>query len=82
MLKSIFIVLLIFSACSFRYFYFGFSFVSTELQIRKETLVYPSMSFISEFGGSLGLFVGFSFLTAWDFFNFLFEESKFVKNYL
>ena len=35
----------------------------------KESLVYPTMSFISELGGSLGLFVGFSILTIWDYFN-------------
>ena len=33
--------------------------------------VYPTVSFIAELGGSLGLFVGFSFLTFWDCLDFL-----------
>ena len=33
---------------------------------RKELLVYPLSSFIAEFGGTLGLFLGFSFLVIWD----------------
>ena len=33
---------------------------------RKEVEVYPVESFISEFGGALGLFVGFSFMMIWD----------------
>ena len=35
---------------------------------RKEVEVYPLESFISEFGGALGLFVGFSFMMIWDIF--------------
>ena len=33
-----------------------------------EDWVYPELSFIAEFGGSLGLFLGLSFLGLWDFF--------------
>ena len=33
---------------------------------RREVEVYPLESFISEFGGALGLFVGFSFMMVWD----------------
>ena len=44
---------------------FGFS--STTLTLKQETLVYPTESFIAEVGGSLGLFVGFSFLNLWDY---------------
>ena len=33
---------------------------------RREVEVYPLESFISEFGGALGLFVGFSFMMIWD----------------
>ena len=44
---------------------FGYS--SNSLTIKKEALVYPFMSFFAELGGSLGLFLGFSFLTIWDF---------------
>ena len=31
-----------------------------------EDWVYPELSFIAEFGGALGLFVGFSFYMIWD----------------
>ena len=31
-----------------------------------EDWVYPEISFIAEFGGALGLFVGFSFYMIWD----------------
>ena len=43
---------------------FGYS--SNSLTIKEEALVYPFMSFFAELGGSLGLFLGFSFLTLWD----------------
>ena len=38
---------------------------------RKEVEVYPFQSFVSEFGGALGLFVGFSFMMIWDIFELL-----------
>ena len=40
--------------------------VSQYTQIEEEVLVYPFQSFLAEFGGSLGLFLGFSFMTIWD----------------
>ena len=33
---------------------------------KKEAYVYPWTSLVAEFGGTLGLFVGFSFLMVWD----------------
>ena len=39
-----------------------------------EDWVYPGISFIAEFGGALGLFVGFSFYMIWDFFVFIQEK--------
>ena len=33
---------------------------------KTEALLYPVTSFVSEFGGALGLFVGFSFWMIWD----------------
>ena len=38
--------------------------VSEYTQIVEEVLVYPFESFMAEFGGALGLFLGFSFLGA------------------
>ena len=47
---------------------FGFKlkFGKTELLEEREMYVYGFVSFVSEFGGSLGLFLGFSFMTVWD----------------
>ena len=35
-------------------------------QVRKEFYLYPFISLVSDFGDSLGLFVGFSFFGLWD----------------
>ena len=48
------------------------------MTVETETYVYPLMSFVSEFGGGLGLFLGFSCLSFFDGFKFLF--SKLRKN--
>ena len=63
-------------------YFFGFNFASTDVSVKKEGLTYPPVSFISELGGSLGLFVGFSFLTLWDWIDFLIAKSKSYKDYL
>ena len=42
--------------------YFILQFASTDLATNEEMLIYPFDSFVCEFGGSLGLFIGFSFL--------------------
>ena len=63
-------------------FQLGFYFARTDLKTEKEILVYPLMSFISELGGSLGLFIGFSFVAIFDFFEFihiLFKSLKDIK---
>ena len=52
-------------------FMLGYNYVSTDIRYEKEAWVYPAVSFIAELGGSLGLFVGFSFLTFWDCLDFL-----------
>ena len=38
-----------------------------KVKMRTEVMMYPWESFVSEFGGALGLFVGFSFMMFWDF---------------
>ena len=43
----------------------GFWVASRKTQIEEEVLLYPLTSFIAEFGGALGLFLGFSFMTIW-----------------
>ena len=34
--------------------------------MEEEDWVYPELSFIAEFGGALGMFLGFSFYMLWD----------------
>ena len=43
------------------------SMASTTITRKNEVRMYPIESFVSEFGGALGLFLGFSFLMVWDF---------------
>ena len=45
---------------------FAFAFGSNQVLQRKEQLVYDFTSFVSEVGGALGLFVGFSFVMFWE----------------
>ena len=55
----------------------GYNFVSTDIRSEKEAWVYPLIpSFIAELGGSLGLFLGFSFLTFWDCFDYVLARYK------
>ena len=39
---------------------------SPYLLIEQEKLVYSLESLVAEFGGTLGLFLGFSFIAVWD----------------
>ena len=45
----------------------GVVYPSTEIRLEEEEYIYPLISFISEFGGALGMFLGFSFNMLWDF---------------
>ena len=54
------------SMIEFDYFSFGFWATSTKTIIRTEQLIYPLTSLVAEFGGTLGLFLGVSFITLWD----------------
>ena len=55
-------------------------FAKAEVVEEKEAYVYGFVSFVSEFGGALGLFLGFSFLTVWEiaepFFLIFYQNSK------
>ena len=44
-----------------RFLGYVFLLASSEVIFEEETLIYDFISFVSEFGGSLGLFLGFSF---------------------
>ena len=63
------------------YFLWGWNYASTSIQREKEDWVYPAVSFVAELGGSLGLFVGFSFLTVWDCLDYMMTRSKSIKDY-
>ena len=45
------------------------SFATTQVTIKREIYIYPFSSFLAEFGGALGMFLGFSFFMVWDFIN-------------
>ena len=46
---------------------FRLKYASTKITLKKEEHVFPFSSFLAEFGGALGMFLGFSFLMVWDF---------------
>ena len=45
---------------------FVLAYATTQVTRKEEVYMYPFRSFLAEFGGALGLFLGFSFLTVWD----------------
>ena len=47
-------------------FLFSLNSVSNVTFVETELLVYPWTSLVAEFGGSLGLFLGVSFMSLWD----------------
>ena len=47
-------------------FLFSLWAVSNSTWVESDQLIYPLTSLVAEFGGLLGLFFGFSFMTIWD----------------
>ena len=47
-------------------FLFSLNSVSNDTFVETELLVYPWTSLVAEFGGSLSLFLGISFMSLWD----------------
>ena len=47
-------------------FAFVSTFASTKMRVETEVWAFSAISFIADLGGSLSLFVGVSFLSAWD----------------
>ena len=43
--------------------------VSSTTRVENEKLIYPMSSLVAEFGGTLSLFLGFSFISLWDSFD-------------
>ena len=56
---------------------FSLSFSTDVLTVMEEDYVYALDSFIAEFGGALGLFLGFSFLMIWDLIQFGIKSIKY-----
>ena len=52
-------------------FVFVYYFASTQLRVETEVWAFSGISFIADLGGSLSLFVGVSFLSVWDCFDFI-----------
>ena len=48
------------------YFFLGLWSASNNTFVETEVLIYPWTSLVAEFGGTLGLFLGFSFVTLWN----------------
>ena len=48
------------------FFFYSLSLVSTSLRTETEQFIYPFPNLVSDMGGCLGLFLGFSFFTIWD----------------
>ena len=46
-------------------FYFSIWAATNVVFIEKEALVFPLSSLVAQIGGTLGLFLGFSFMTIW-----------------
>ena len=57
-------------------FAFLTNIVNTEFRLEKEVWAYEPISFIGDMGGSLGLFIGVSFLSVWDFGEYAFDIYK------
>ena len=44
----------------------AFTFSSDLIEIMREEEAYPFLSLVADCGGVLGLFIGFNFITIWD----------------
>ena len=58
----------------------GYNMVSSEVEVHEEMYQYPLVSYVGEFGGSLGLFLGASFLSLWDLVDWLVRVLQYRKN--
>ena len=55
---------------------FGLSLVTTDISVETEALVFDFTALVSNVGGSLGLFLGFSFYMLWDWIVYLYMMFK------
>jgi hypothetical protein len=50
---------------------FSLTLVTTDVRVETQALVYNFGTLVSNFGGTLGLFLGFSFFMLWDFVSYI-----------
>ena len=55
-----------FTSFKSEFFTVSFCVASRLTMVETEELIYPLSSLVAEFGGTLGLFLGFSFMAVWD----------------
>ena len=53
--------------------------VSSTTRVENEKLIYPMSSLVAEFGGTLSLFLGFSFISLWDNIDILKKLLAFIR---
>ena len=58
----------------------GISYATTKVTLKEEISIYPFSSFLAEFGGALGMFLGFSFFMAWNVIRWFFLQSFSTKS--
>ena len=76
-------MVLLYYKVSHTYIILGLSIMVANKELIEETeeYAYGFTSFLAEFGGALGLFVGFSFFSLWEYFEPLFMKlRKQMKN--
>ena len=59
------------SLCPCSHFTLFYVFASTDVRVEREVWAVSTISFISELGGALSLFLGISFLSAWDLLEYI-----------
>ena len=58
----------------------SFNIVTTDLKVETEAFVYNFSTLVSNFGGSLGLFLGFSFFMFWDWIVSIWMSMKWLRD--
>jgi hypothetical protein len=48
---------------------FSIYLVTTDVRVETQAFLYNFATFVSNFGGTLGLFLGYPFSVLWDFFS-------------
>ena len=62
-----------------KHFQFSLWALSSNTRVETEELIYPVSTLVAEFGGTLGLFLGFSFISLWDKLDTLKRLVAFIK---